>query len=152
MTTCACSAADLSLKNAFTQLDHCSRCAFGNWKAARIGCTGVRVRALRRLGRSRDYFASRSRRARTGSDVRGVEVRTAAIVNSVDSPANVVGNIERTIRTNGQPAWTMHGLTRRLRRSCEAIGADLALTGCRVSVEALTEHAVTTLRIWQPGP
>src|SRR5438270_3201344 len=152
MTTCACSATNLSAKNAFTKLDHCSRCAFGNWKAARIACTSVRVRALRRLGRSRDYFASRSRRARTGSDVRGVENRTAAIVNSVDSPANVVGNIERTIWTNGQPAWTMHGLTRRLRRSCEAIGEDLALTGCAVTVEWLKDHVVTTFRIWPTVP
>src|SRR5580704_11910232 len=146
MTTCACAAAHLSVKNAFTKLDNSSRCPFRNWKAARIGRTSIRVRALRRLGSTHGDVASRRRRART-RHTSSVEVRTAAIVNSVDSSANVVGNIERTIWTDGQSAGTMLGLTRRLCRSCETIGKDLALTGWAVSVQRLKDHVVTTLCI-----
>src|SRR5207302_10937085 len=152
MTTCACAAAHLSAKNAFTKLDHSSRCAIRNWKAARIGCASIRVRALRRLGSTRDDVASRRRRARTRRHTSSVEVRTAAIVNSVDSSANVVGNIERAIWTHGQAAGTMLGLTRRLCRSCETIGKDLALTGWAISAERLKDHVVTTLRIRRTVP
>jgi hypothetical protein len=62
---------------------------------------GIWVRALRGLGRDRHDVSSRSGRTGTLGYIRSVEHRTSAIDNPVDAATHIVGNIERTVRTNG---------------------------------------------------
>ncbi len=136
-----------------TKLNHFSCCAFRNGKRRRAS---LWMRALWRLCGHLGRIAGRSRCARTWRDVFGTAfgavVGAASIDNPVDTSANIVGHIERTVRSHRQATRTMFGFARRLHRSREPIRKYLALAGCSVPGERLKHDVVAALRIWRPVP
>src|SRR5215469_6943244 len=152
MTPGARRAADLTTINAFTKLHHFTRRAFRNGKSGAGGLTGVRMRALRRLGGRLDDVAGRSSRAGTSGDIRGTCAGAPTIDNSVDAPAYVVGDVQGSISSHRQARGTMRRFGRRLHRSREAIGKDFALARCVIAIERLKNDVVTALRIRRTIP
>ena len=107
--------AHLSVVNAITQGNHVSRHAFGKRGACIWMC------ALRRLGWGCDDIPSWSRRTRTWSDRTGKARGAALIDNSIDPSTNIVGNVERTIRSDCEARGTMGGALGSFYRSGETV-------------------------------
>src|SRR5256884_2605244 len=126
MTPCARRAADLTTINAFTKLHHFTRRALRNGKSAGCDLTGVRMRALRGLGGLLDNIPGRCRRTGTSSDTRGTGVGAPTIDNPVDAPADVVRDIERSIRSPPQAGRELHGLGPPTYVSRRALAEELA--------------------------
>src|SRR6516162_8941366 len=142
----------LTVVDAITQRNHLSRGSFGHGKTHGCSRTCVRLRALRWLGGDGDHLARRSRRTRAWSERRGTSCGTALIHNSVHSSANIVGNIERTVRPHRDAGGTMGGAVRSLYRPGKTIGEDLAIGGCMVTGECLKNYVVTALRVRRTIP
>ena len=58
--------------------------------------------------------------------------RSAALIdNSIDPPANIVGNVERAVRPDCEARGTMRSAFRRLHRSRKTVRENFAIAGCR---------------------
>jgi hypothetical protein len=110
------------------------------------------MRALRRFSRRFHDLACRSRRARTRSHIRGTAASAAAIDNAIDPSAHIVGNVKRTVRSDGKPVRTMHSFIRRFHRPREPIREYFAPTGRVVALHRLKNYVVTTLWIGRSVP
>src|SRR5580704_17896679 len=133
--------AHLSVVNTITQGNHVSRHAFGKRGACIWMC------ALRRLGWGCDDIPSRSRRTRTWSDRTGKARGAALIDNSIDPSTNIVGNVERTIRSDCEARGTMGCTFRSHYRSRKSIRENFTIAGCTVARKWLKDDVVAALGI-----
>src|SRR5439155_18057302 len=111
----------------------------------------IRIRCLERLRLIGDYFAGRSGGTRAWRSSR-VERRSALVDDSVNAAANIVGNIERPIRPDGQPGRTMLGPFRSFYSSGKTVCEDFATARCAHTGERLEHYVVATLRVRRPIP
>src|SRR5881296_2075024 len=136
------SAAYLTVVNAIAQGNHRSGGSFGNGKFRGCGRTCVGMRSLRRLGESFHHLTGRSGLTRARSDRRGAVRGTAMVHNAIDPAADIVGNVERPIRTHCNAGRPMCGAVRSFDRSRETVGENLAIAGCTVAEEWLKNHVI----------
>src|SRR5689334_22046296 len=98
MTAGAGRTANLTTINALTLHDHFSSRAF--WNEQICGLASVGMRALRWFGRLLHDVAGRRRETGTRGDIRGAGTGPSPIDNLVDAAANVIGNVQRAVRSN----------------------------------------------------
>jgi hypothetical protein len=103
------SPARVAVINALTERNHCSRGARGNRKVCGSCRAGVCMRSFRRIGLAIRQRTSRSGRARAWSTGRVGIFGTAPIHDAVNRAVDVVGDIERPVRTYGNTRRTMQG-------------------------------------------
>ena len=110
---------DLAMEDAIAQGDFFFRCPGRNGQCRRIGAAGVRVSAFGRPG----FAGHSSRRHRRG---RGRDRRVGRAMES-DPPNTtmlVVGNIKRTVGTDGETGRAERRLTGLFNGAGKAIGKD----------------------------
>src|SRR5437763_16748296 len=152
MAARARSSAYLTVVNAIAQGNHRSGRSFGNGKVPRCSHTRVCIRSLRRLGGSLRHLTGRSRRTRAWSDRRGAAPGTALIHKAIDPATDIVGNVERPVRSDRQAGRTMCGAVRSLYRSRETVGENLAISRCAVAEEWLEDYVIAALRAGRTVP
>src|SRR5271167_4120155 len=145
MATRTGSSAYLTVVNASAQGNHRSGRSFGNGKVPGCSRTCVRIRSLRRLGGSHHHLTGRSRRTRARSDRRGAAAGTALIHNSIDPAMDILGNVERPVRSDRKAGRTVCGTVRSLHRSRETVGENLAISRCTVAEEWLKNDVIAAL-------
>src|SRR5215831_6497357 len=150
MTACAWRAADLTAVDAFAEHDHFSCRTFRDGKICRPPSIGMC--AFRRFCRFFDDVTCGRRETGTRSGVRCASAGASMIDNLVDTPPNVVGNVERAIGPHRQAGGAMLGLAGRLHRTSETICEDFTLAGGMIANERLINHVVTALRIGSTVP
>ena len=133
---------------------HLLRGSFGNRKTRCGGGTGVWMRAFRRFGVSNADLPSWRRRAWTRSELRSAVCTAcpATVDDTIDSSANIIGNVERPFWSDCQARWTMRRLVGGLHGPGKSVGKYLALTGCVIARQSLKHHVITALRIGRPIP
>jgi len=142
----------LTVVNAIAEGNHLSRRSFGNGKVPGCSRTCVRIRSLRRFGGSLRHLTGQSRRTRAWSERRGAAPETALIHNAIDPPTDIVGNVERPVRSDRQAGGTMCGTVWTLYRSRETVGENLAIARCPVAEEWLENYVIAALRLWRTIP
>ncbi len=93
-------AAHFTVVDAIAQRDHLPRGAFGNRKVSRAG---VGMGSLRRFGYSFLDLTGGSQWTGAGCVGRRAVARTAFVHDSIDAPADVVGNKQRAVRPTATP-------------------------------------------------
>src|SRR5581483_3294761 len=78
--------------------------------------------------------------------------RTTFVSHAVNSAANVIGDVERSIRPDRQTARTMFSTIGSLHCSCESVGKDLAVGGGMAIKHWLKHNVVSALRIRRAVP
>src|SRR5215831_6563566 len=146
MTTCASRCRHLSMENAIPERYHFARCSSGHRETG-----SIRIRCLERLRLMGDYFAGRSGGTRAWRSSR-IERRPALVDDSVNAAANIVGNIERPIRSDGQPGRTMLGPFRSFYSSGKTVCEDFATARGARTGERLEHYVIATLRVRRPIP
>src|ERR1700730_6545816 len=136
MTTCPSRGCHLSMENAIPERNHFARCSSGQRDTG-----SIRIRCLERLRLMGDYFAGRSGGTRAWRSSR-VERRSALVDDSVNAAANIVGNIERPIRPDGQPGRTMLGPFRSFYSSGKTVCDDFATARVARTRERLAPYVV----------
>src|SRR5260370_42688891 len=137
---------DLSMENAIPERNHFERCSSGHRDTG-----SIRIRSIERLRLMGDYLAGRSGGTGTWSSP-GVERRSAPVDDPVNAAANIVGNIERPIRSDGQPGGTMLGPFRSFYSSGKTVCEDFATARGARTGERLEHYVVATLRVRRPIP
>src|SRR5580658_7975999 len=149
MATRASRSALLSVINTISKRHHVSCRSIGNGDVR--SRTRVYIRSFGRLCLSLDNLPGRSRGPRTRGTLR-VACGTALIDDPVNTPANVVGYIERPIGSDCHARGTMDRTLRSYHRSGETVREDFATSRCACTSEWLEDNVVPTLRVWRPIP
>src|SRR2546426_11219693 len=152
MATRTGSSAYLTVVNAIAQGNHRSGRSFGHGKVPGCSRTCACIRSLRRLGGSLHHLTRRSRRTRAWSDRRGAAPGTALIHDAIDPATDIVGNVERPIRSDREAGRTMCGAVWSLYRPRETVGENLAVARCAVAEEGLKNYVIAALRVWRTIP
>jgi len=154
MAACARRSTHLAAVDALTEHNHFSCRAFRNGKTVHCCRTSVWMRPLGGLRGDFNGIARRRRYAWTWGDVCDAAFRAASIDNPVDPSANIIGNVERTIRSHGQTSGTMFGSSGRFHRSGETIRkyfADQFNLNRGGSAEALARNDIKLVLVKAPG-
>src|SRR5947208_439441 len=152
MATRTGNSACLTVVNAIAQGNHRSGRPFGNGKVPGCSRACVGIRSLRRLGGSLHHLTRRRRRTRAWSDRCGASPGTALIHNSIDPATDIVGNVERPVRSDRKAGRTMCGAVWSLYRPRETVGENLAIARCAVADEWLKNYVIAALRVWRTIP
>ena len=152
MATRTGSSAYLTVVNAIAQGNHRSGRSFGNGKVPGCSRTCVCIRSLRRLGGSLHHLTVRRRRTRAWSDRRGAAAGTALIHDAINPATDILGNVERPVRSDRKAGGTVCGAVRSLYRSRETVGENLAIARCAVAEEWLKNYVIAPLRVWRTIP
>src|SRR5271170_4113717 len=117
------------------------------------------MRALGRFGGGAGDCTGRSRLAGTRSYMRATIADASAtggkigmIDHLVNSPAHIVGNVQRAVGSDGHAAGAMRGSVRRLHPAGKTIGEYFAGAAGTLALERLVHHVVAALRIGRAIP
>ena len=153
MAAGASSTADLSVINAIAERDHIVRGALGNrTAAARRGLARIGIRSFRRIRGSSHDFTRRARGAGAWRNLAAAVRRSTDINDLVNPPSHVVGNVQRTIGSDGDPAGPMRGFVRRFIGARETVRKHLARPRRVIAGERLVDDVVSGLRIRRAIP